>query len=82
MRLSQLKKTIRTMKRLELIEQLVTVQENIEAVQKQLASPMPGYYSLFGKERNWTHVLEIRTKALAYWKRRFNRIILTLGYKL
>jgi hypothetical protein len=70
------------MKRLELIEQLEAVQENIEAVENQLASKMPLHYEMFGKERNWKHVIEIRTKALAYWKRRFNRILLTLGYML
>jgi len=70
------------MKRLELIEQLEAVQENIEAVQKQLAEKIPTYYNIFGKVSKWEHILGIRIKALAYWKRRFNRILLKLVYKL
>lgn len=70
------------MKRIELIEQLAQVQENIETVERQLAEKMPAYYTLFSRVWKWNHLLEVRAKALAYWKRRFNRIILQLGYKL
>jgi hypothetical protein len=70
------------MKRLDLIEQLETVQNNIETVQRQLVEDMPMYYETFGKAKQWEHLLEIRVSALAYWRRKFNRILLKLGYKL
>jgi len=70
------------MKRLDLIEQLEAVQKNIEEVERQLNQHIPAYYETFNKMHKWNRLIEIRTKALAYWKRRFNRIILQLGYKL
>ena len=66
------------MKRLELIEQLENVQYNIEIVERQLNQKKEdtAYYKIFGlPASNFEHNKEIRTKAYAYWKRRFNRII-------
>ena len=71
------------MKRLELIEQLERVQENIETVEKQLNQKITDttYYKLFGTgQAGFEHDKEIRFKAYAYWKRRFNRIIRELQY--
>lgn len=73
---------INIMKRLELIEELEAVQSNIETVESQLNQTQPAYYSTFGKTEQWKRLLEVRRNALAYWKRRFNRILLKLGYKL
>jgi len=70
------------MKRLELIEKLEAVQTNIETVERQLTSGIPAYYTTFGRAKEWEHLIEIRVNALAYWKRKFNRILLNLGYKL
>ena len=70
------------MKRSELIEQLTAIQENIEEVERQLSQKMPKHYSIFSTAHKWKHLCDIRTKALAYWKRRFNRTLLKLGYKL
>ena len=71
------------MKRIELIEQLETVQENIETVERQVNKKIEDttYYYFFGEgSKEFEHDKEIRTKALAYWKRRFNRIINELKY--
>ena len=71
------------MKRLELIEQLEQVQENIETVENQLMMKEEDttYYRLFGYgQKHFEHDKEIRTKALAFWKRKFNRIINELKY--
>ena len=71
------------MKRLELIEQLEQVQENIETVEIQINQKMEDttYYRIFGHgHREFEHHKEIRTKALAFWKRKFNRIINELKY--
>jgi len=70
------------MKRLELIEQLEKVQWNIEQVDKQVNRRLDEntWYCIFGTTAKWEHEIEIRTKALAYWKRRFNRIINELKY--
>jgi hypothetical protein len=64
------------------MNELETVFENIKAVEAQLAQDMPKHYIIFAKPHKWDHLCEIRTKALAYWKRRFNRTLLKLGYKL
>ena len=71
------------MKRVELIEHLEAVQENIETVERQVNRKEEDtpYYQLFGiRHRGFEHDKEIRVKALAYWKRRFNRIINELKY--
>ena len=70
------------MKRLELIEKLEAIQYNIEVVERQINESPGSYYKNFGHMHKWNHLIEIRTKALAYWKRRFNRTLLKLGYKL
>ena len=72
------------MNRRELIEQLDKVQWNIETVEKQVNQKLEdsNYYKIFGygKESEFYHLKEIRTKALAFWKRKFNRIIKELKY--
>ena len=70
------------MKRLELIEELETIQRNIEIVEEQIDSKMPAYYSTFSRVEKWNHLVEVRKCALKYWKRRFNRTLLKLGYNL
>ena len=72
------------MKRLELIEQLEYIQENIETVERQVNQKEEDttYYKFFGYgQKHFEHDKEIRTKALAYWKRRFNRVLNELKYK-
>jgi len=68
------------MKRSELITQLQEVQYNIESVEKSINSKPGVYYTEFGNMHKWHHLIEIRKKALAYWTRRFNRILNELKY--
>ena len=71
------------MKRLELIEQLEQIQENIQVVEKQVNSKIEDtpYYRIFGEgSKEFEHDKEIRTKALAFWKRKFNRVLNQLKY--
>jgi len=71
------------MKRLELIEQLEQVQENIESVEKQVNQKLEDttYYRIFGEgAKEFESDKELRKKCLAYWKRRFNRILAELIY--
>lgn len=70
------------MKRLDTLDKLIQIQYNVETVEKQLASKMPEFYNIFSKISQWEHSQEIKRKALVYWKRRFNRELLKLGYKL
>ena len=70
------------MKRSELIDQLGQVQFNIEQMEKRINQEPSFYYVESGHMERWNHLIEVRKKALAYWKRRFNRILLQLGYKL
>jgi hypothetical protein len=73
------------MKRLEYIQKLEQVQENIETVEKQINKKIEdtAYYRFFGNgSKDFYHDKEIRKKCLAYWKRRFNRILLEIGYNL
>jgi len=70
--------------RLELIEQLEYVQENIVIVQRQANRKIVDtpYYQIFGEgQKNFKHDKEIQIKALAYWIRRFNRILDELRYE-
>jgi hypothetical protein len=72
------------MRRLELIEMLETIQENIEIVQGQVNQTIEdtSYYLFFGEgSKEFYHDKEIRTKALAFWKRKFNRVTEQLIYK-
>ena len=71
------------MKRIELIEQLNSVQYNIELVEKYANQKLENniYYKIFGSEKEFYHNKEIQTKALAYWKRRFDRILKELAYE-
>ena len=69
--------------RLELIEELEQVQYNIEQVEKQVNEKIEetAYYRIFGEgNKEFNHNKEIRIKALAYWRRRFNRILNNLYY--
>ena len=71
-------------KRLELIEQLEQIQSNIEQVEKQVNQKIEDttFYKLFGHgQKHFEHDKEIRIKALAYWKRRFNRTLKKLYYE-
>ena len=70
--------------RKELIEQLDKVQYNIEDVERQVNQKIEDtkYYKLFGNgSTEFAHDKEIRTKALAFWKRKFNGIIKELKYQ-
>ena len=72
------------MKRLKLIELLETIQENIEVVERQVNLNLENtpYYKIFGRgQKHFQHDKEIRTKALAFWKRKFNRVTEQLIYK-
>jgi len=68
--------------RKELIEELDLVQYYIEIVEKQVNAKLEDnpYYMYFDRQREFEHIKEIRVKAYAYWKRRFNRIIRQLQY--
>jgi len=69
--------------KLELIEQLEQVQYNIELVEKQVNEKVEdtAYYRIFYEShKKFEHNKAIRIKALAYWKRRFNRILNDLYY--
>jgi len=70
------------MKRVELIEQLEYIQANIEQVEKQINEKYQDdkFYVFFSTEAKFNHLKEIRIKALAYWKRRFNRVLNELSY--
>jgi hypothetical protein len=72
------------MKRLKLIEMLEAIQENIQTVETQVNQKIEDttYYKFFGKgNKHFQHDKEIRTKALAFWKRKFNRVTEQLIYK-
>ena len=67
--------------KLEKLEQLETIAYTISLYEERL---MPNYYSQFVMSVipvTVNHNKEINTKCLAYWKRRFNRILETLKYK-
>ena len=71
------------MKRLQLIENLERIQENIETVEKQVNQKMEDstYYKLFGEgQKEFEHNKEIATKAYAFWVRKFNRTLNQLKY--
>jgi hypothetical protein len=71
------------MKRLELIEQLEAIQENIETVERQVNQKITDttYYKFFGNgSSEFEHDKEIRIKALAFWIRKFNRTLEKLKY--
>jgi hypothetical protein len=74
---------MKTLNRLELIEKLEIVQDNIQRVEKQINQKIEDttYYMFFGYVNpEFEHDKQIRTKALQYWKRLFNRIINQLKY--
>ena len=68
--------------RRELIEELELVQYYIEIVEKQVNAKIEDnpYFMYFGRQSEFEHLKEVRTKAYAYWKRKFNRIINELKY--
>ncbi len=69
------------MDRETLIQQLDQVRYNIKLTERFMAQPIPYYYSEFGHLSRWQHKLKIWAKCLAYWKRRFNRILNELRYE-
>ena len=71
------------MKRLQLIENLERIQENIETVEKQVNFKIEDtpYYKIFGRgQKDFEHNKEIATKAYAFWVRKFNRTLKQLKY--
>lgn len=67
------------------MEDLSKVDTNISIVTSMINQTMPEYYNLFSlsKEKaieGWERKLSIWRKCLAYWKRRFNRILKDLEY--
>ena len=72
------------MNRLELIQQLESIQYNIQIVEQQVNQKITDttYYQFFGygNESDFHHLKEIRTKALAFWVRKFNRALKQLKY--
>ena len=69
--------------RKELIEQLEQIQSNIETVERQVNQKMEDtpYYKLFGEgSKEFEHDKKIRTQALAFWIRKFNRTLNKLKY--
>ena len=71
------------MNRLETIEVLEQVQTNIEVVERQVNSKIEDtpYYRFFREgSKEFAHNKEIRTKALAFWKRKFNRLLSQIKY--
>ena len=69
--------------RAELFIELEQVLYNIEQVERQINTKIQDttYYLLFGRgHKHFEHDKEIRIKALAYWKRRCNRILTNLKY--
>ena len=71
------------MNRKELIEQLEQIQTNIEVVDRQVNNKIEDttYYKFFGQGyKEFKHDKEIRTKALAFWIRKFNRTLNLLKY--
>jgi len=71
------------MNRLELIEQLEQVQQNINQVETQINNKIEDtfYYKIFGNgSKEFEHDKEIRIKALSFWKRKHSRILTELKY--
>ena len=71
------------MKRIDLIENLEQMLYNINHVEKQINMKIEDttYYKTFGKgHKKFKHNKEIRTKALAFWIRKFNRTLEQLKY--
>lgn len=71
------------MNRKKAIEQLEVIQENIETVERQVNQKITdtNYYKIFGHgAKEFEHDKEIRTKALAFWKRKFNRLLISIIY--
>jgi len=72
------------MKRIDLIEQLEQIHYNINEVERQVNQKVEDttYYKLFGViHPKFKHLKEIKTKALAFWIRKFNRVLNELKYK-
>ena len=68
------------MDRLTLLDQLSEVHWNIRTTENLINSNQRNYYRELGIENRWNHKVEIWEKCLAYWKRRFNRILNELKY--
>ena len=70
-------------KRIELLWEAEHIQGNIEQVDRAVNDKIDNnpYYKWFATTQKWNHRQEIKKKALAYWKRRFNRVLNELKYK-
>ena len=71
------------MSRTELIEQLEKIDTNIKVVKYQINIKVEdsAYYLFFNEvDPNFNHIKEIRTKAFAFWVRKFNRTLEQLKY--
>ena len=67
----------------ERIEQLEKIQEYIERTERHLKYHKSRHPDMTpSKIEFMKHNEDIYTKAIAYWKRRFNRVLLTLGYSI
>ena len=69
--------------RKELIEELEQINYNIITVERYLSQKLEqnSYFLIFGTRSQFEHKQEIQTKCLAYWQRRFNRVLAKLSYK-
>jgi hypothetical protein len=70
------------MKRTEKLQDLDIIVGHIGTYERRINEVMPNYYNVFSTQFKWQRQCEINKKCLAFWKRRFNRILLTLGYNL
>jgi hypothetical protein len=71
------------MNRQETIAVLSDIQLNIEIVERQVNQKIEDnpFYGLFGNgSKEFEHNKEIRKKALAFWKRKFNKTLVSIIY--
>jgi len=66
---------------MDIYEKLQKIEANIYnlsvSIKALWVNPSP-YYQAFDKQEELKHVIEIKQKSLAYWKRRFNRELQTI----
>lgn len=71
------------MDRTKAIEELEKVHDNIKGTERAIANiESSEYYRFWNKLHKRAHDIEIQTKCLAYWKRRFNKLLYNLTYKI
>lgn len=70
------------MNRQSLIEVLSRIQSNIEQVERQANQTIEqnSYYQIYGTVSQFEHRQEIKKKALAFWKRKFNQTLNQIKY--